>query len=213
MRAPLALGLAGGTGSGKTTIAHALLDEAGPGNAVLLPQDAYYRSRPELPFSERELINYDEPAAFDTPLLLEHLDLLLAGAAIERPVYDFGNHDRAAATVTVPSTPLIIVEGILVLHEAALRQRLAVAVFVDAPPDERFIRRLERDVRERNRTAESVINQYRTTVKPMHDLHVEPSKQHADLIVPEGGSNRVALEVLVAFVRDFLARSVAEVQA
>ncbi len=203
---PLILGLAGGTGSGKTTIAHALLEAAGEGNAILLPQDAYYRSRGDLPFSERALINYDEPEAFDTPLLLEHLDRLISGGSIDRPVYDFSNHDRARETVPVTPTPLIIVEGILVLHDPRLRQKFDVGAFVDAPADERFIRRLQRDVQERARTADSVIMQYRTTVKPMHDLFVEPSKQTADLIVPEGGSNRVAIRVLAAFVREFIAR-------
>ncbi len=200
----LVIGLAGGTGSGKTTIADALLAAAGPEHAVLLPQDAWYHSRPGLPFSERELINYDEPGAFDTELLIGHLDSLRRGQAIERPVYDFGHHDRAAETVTVPPAPIVILEGILVLHEPDLRDRLDLKVFVDAPPDERFIRRLQRDVRERSRTTDSVISQYRTTVRPMHDLYVQPSKQHADLIVPEGGSNLRALNVLAAFVREYI---------
>jgi len=198
------VGLAGGTGSGKTTIAAALVEVAGPDHAVILPQDAYYISQPDLPFAQRELINYDEPRAFDTPLLREHLLTLMRGDEIERPVYDFGNHVRSAETVTVPSRTIIIVEGILTLHEPALRELMDLKVFVDAPADERFIRRLQRDVRERQRTADSVIGQYRTTVRPMHDLFVQPSKQHADLIVPEGGRNEVAIRVLAAFVRDWL---------
>ncbi len=203
-RKPLVIGLAGGTGSGKTTIAEALVEAASSEHAALLPQDAYYRSHPGLPFEQRALINYDEPQAFDTALLCEQLKELLAGRTIQRPVYDFGQHMRSAETVTVASPRIIVLEGILTLHHPELRELMDVRVFVDAPPDERFIRRLERDVRERNRSHESVINQYRSTVKPMHDLHVQPSKQHADLIVPEGGKNRVALSVLVAFVRDFL---------
>lgn len=202
-RRPLVIGLAGGTGSGKTTIAAALVT-ASAEQAVILPQDAYYRSHPDLPFEQRELINYDEPAAFDTRLLREHLLALMRSEHIERPVYDFGNHVRSAETVLVQSRAIIVLEGILTLHEPALRELMDVKVFVDAPADERFIRRLQRDVQERRRTADSVISQYRTTVRPMHDLYVEPSKQHADLIVPEGGRNEVAIRVLTAFVRDWL---------
>ena len=204
-RAPLVIGLAGGTGSGKTTVASALLETAGQERVALLPQDAYYRSQPDVPFEARARTNYDEPGAFDHDLLLEHVEALTRGDAIERPVYDFARHDRSARTSTVAPAPIVIVEGILVLHDDALRRRLTLKVFVDAPADERFIRRLERDVRERGRSAESVIEQYRRTVKPMHDLFVEPSKQHADLIVPEGGSNRVALDVLRSFVLSHLA--------
>ncbi len=206
---PLIIGLAGGTGSGKTTIAAALLAAAGPDNAVVIPQDAYYRSQSGLPLEQRALINYDEPAAFDTPFLRTQLLALTHGESVRRPVYDFGNHLRAQETVLVGSRPIIVLEGILTLHEPALRDLMDVKVFVDAPADERFIRRLERDVRERSRTAESVINQYRSTVKPMHDLYVQPSKQHADLIVPEGGRNEVAIRILTGFVRDFLNRATA----
>jgi uridine kinase len=197
---PLVIGLAGGAGSGKTTVARAIVRAAGEGNVTFLPQDAYYRAQSEVPFEVRVQTNYDEPSAFDTELLLEHIDTLLRGEAVARPVYDFAQYDRADRTVTLASAPVIVVEGILVLHDAQLRQRMTLKVFVDAPADERFIRRLERDVRERGRSAESVITQYRRTVKPMHDLFVEPTKQHADLIVPEGGNNRIALEVLMAYV-------------
>ncbi len=202
---PLVIGLAGGTGSGKTTVAHAIVKAAGTDNVAILPQDAYYRTQGELPIEARALINYDEPSAFDTELLIQHLDALRTGIGIERPVYDFARDDRAAETVPIAPKPVVVVEGILVLHFRSLRERLALKVFVDAPPDERFIRRLERDVRERGRSAESVIVQYRRTVKPMHDLFVEPTKQHADLIFPEGGSNRIALAVLSTFVTAFLA--------
>lgn len=204
----LVIGLAGGTGSGKTTVAEsvteAVVQSAGPGALLVIPQDAYYRAQGDLPLAVREKINYDEPSAFDTELLVEHLDRLVAGKKIQRPVYDFTRDDRSDATIALASAPVILVEGILVLHEPSLRERLTLKVFVDAPPDERFIRRLERDVKERGRSAESVIEQYRRTVKPMHDLFVEPTKMHADLIVPEGGRNRTALEVLSAFVRAFL---------
>lgn len=197
--APVVIGLAGGTGAGKSTVA-AAIHEAAQGRAALLPHDAYYRARPELPFEARARTNYDEPGAFDTEALVRDLDALTSGRGVDRPVYDFTLHDRSARTVRVRPEPVVVVEGILVLHEPELRRRMTLKVFVDAPPDERFIRRLERDVHERGRDAESVIAQYRSTVKPMHDLFVEPTKQHADLIVPEGGRNEVALAVLASFV-------------
>lgn len=164
---PLVIGLAGGTGSGKTTVAKALLAAAGDGNALLLPQDAYYRAQGDLPFEARVLTNYDEPSAFDSELLVRHVDQLKAGNAVARPVYDFQVHDRAAETVRLEPAPVIIVEGILVLHDQHLRERMGLKVFIDAPPDERFIRRLERDVAERGRSAQAVIDQYRRTVKPI----------------------------------------------
>jgi uridine kinase len=200
----LVIGLAGGTGSGKTTVADALVHAAGARRVTVLPQDAYYKAQPHIAAEVRAATNYDEPAAFDTPLLLAQIDALRAGEAIERPVYDFTLHDRSDATVRVVATPVIIVEGILVLADRELRRRFDLKVFVDAPPDERFIRRLQRDVRERGRSADSVIDQYRRTVKPMHDRYCEPSKRHADLIVPEGGSNHAALAVLRGFVRDLV---------
>ena len=203
---PLVIGLAGGTGSGKTTVAAALVSAAGAERVALLPQDAYYRAQPDVPFEARARTNYDEPGAFDHALLIDHVDALVRGRTIHRPVYDFEHHDRSDRTTELPSAPIVIVEGILVLHDPDLRRRLSLKVFVDAPADERFIRRLERDVRERGRSAESVIDQYRRTVKPMHDLFVEPSKQHADLILPEGGDNQVALDVLRSFALSHLER-------
>ena len=204
-RSTLVIGLAGGTGSGKTTVSEAIREAAGTGEIVVLPQDAYYRAQPEVPLEIRKKTNYDEPSAFDTELLVAHLDALLRGEGIKRPVYDFTAGDRAAETVALTPKPVIVVEGILVLHERTLRERFDLSVFVDAPPDERFIRRLERDVSERGRSAESVIAQYRRSVKPMHDLFVEPTKAHANLIVPEGGNNKIALEVLSTFVSSFVA--------
>ena len=200
---PLVIGLAGGTGSGKTTVAKAIMKAAGAEHVLLLPQDAYYRAQHDIPAEVRALTNYDEPGAFDNELLVEQLELLLAGEQIERPVYDFTIDNRSDETITLAPCAVIVVEGILVLHEPSLRERMALKVFVDAPPDERFIRRLERDVKERGRTAESVIAQYRRTVKPMHDLFVEPTKQHADLIFPEGGKNTIALDVLSAYVENY----------
>ena len=203
-REPLVVGLAGGTGSGKTTVAHAIVASSGAARVALLPQDAYYRAQHGVPEEVRRRTNYDEPAAFDTPLLIEHIDALVAGEPIARPVYDFSIDDRSTETIPMQPKPVLIVEGILVLHDPVLRDRLGLKVFVDAPPDERFIRRLERDVKDRGRTAENVIEQYRGSVKPMHDLFVEPTKQHADLILPIGGRNRVALDVLTRYVESRL---------
>ena len=203
----LVIGLAGGTGSGKTTVSTAIRRAAGPNRIVVLPQDAYYRAQSDLPAEGRRKLNYDEPSAFDTDLLVTQLDALLRGEAIARPVYDFGADDRSSETLHLEARPVVVVEGILVLHEAALRERFDLSIYVDAPPDERFIRRLERDVSERGRSAVSVIEQYRRSVKPMHDLFVEPTKAHAHLIVPEGGNNTVALAVLSAFVSSFVQRA------
>ncbi|UCH27952.1 MAG: uridine kinase [Trueperaceae bacterium] len=204
MPKPLVIGLAGGTGSGKTTVANAIENAAGPANVLILPQDAYYRSQSDLPYEARVLTNYDEPSAFDNNLLVSHIDHLMRGRSIDQPVYDFAQHDRSDTILPTDPKPVVVVEGILVLHEPTLRERMLLKIFVDAPSDERFIRRLERDVKERDRSAESVICQYRRTVKPMHDLFVEPTKQHADLIIPEGGNNLIALDVLSAFVTTFL---------
>lgn len=202
---PLVIGIAGGTGSGKSTIADAMVAATEPGLVRVLPQDVYYKRSDDPVFHSGAVVNYDEPLAFDTALLLEQVDRLIAGEKVERPIYDFGASDRSSSTVTVEPAPVLVIEGILVLHESDLRERIGLKVFVDAPPDERFIRRLERDISERGRSAQSVISQYRTTVKPMHDLYVEPTKQHADLIVPEGGNNSVAIEVLANHVRAFVA--------
>lgn len=196
------IGLAGGTGSGKTTVARAMLSAVGGSALTVLPQDAYYRARGDLPGEEHAAVNFDEPAAFDTELLVRHLDELRGGRQIQRPVYDFERDDRAEQTVPIPPTPVLVVEGILVLADPALRRRLDLKVFIDAPADERFIRRLQRDVRERGRSPDSVIEQYRRTVRPMHDRYCEPSKRYADLIVPEGGDNLAALAVLCGYVRD-----------
>lgn len=203
---PLIIGLTGGTGSGKTTVANSIIATA-QDDIVVLPQDMYYKDQSDLPTEVRRMTNYDQPNAFDTDLLVQHVDALIAGQAIERPVYDFSQDNRSEETVSITPKAVILIEGILVLHSERLRERMALKVFVDAPPDERFIRRLERDVSERNRSPESVIKQYRNTVKPMHDLFIEPTKQHADIIMPIGGKNKVALRVITSFIKDVLASS------
>ncbi|WP_234504112.1 MULTISPECIES: uridine kinase [Thermus] len=194
---PFVIGIAGGTASGKTTLARSLAEALGE-RVALLPMDHYYRDLSHLPFPERLSLNYDHPEAFDLPLYLAHAQALLAGKSVERPTYDFKAYTRGGQTVRVAPAPVVILEGILVLHFAELRALMDLKVFVDADADERFIRRLERDVRERGRSLESVVAQYLEKVKPMHLAFVEPSKRHADVILPGGGQNAVALEMLKA---------------
>jgi uridine kinase len=199
---PLFVGIAGGSGSGKTTIASALL-EAVPGVA-LVQHDAYYRDRRDLAFAERSCLNYDHPDSLETNLLIRHLDLLARGVAIERPVYDFSIHLRSPDVVVVEPTQAVLVEGILVLADKALRERLDLKIYVDTDPDLRLARRLERDITERERTVESVLAQYFDSVRPMHLEFVEPSKRYADLIMPEGYNPR-AVQTVVEMLRARLA--------
>lgn len=198
---PLTIGVAGGSGSGKTTVVQALVEAVGPSNAALLPHDAYYRDYSHLSVEERIRVNWDHPDSLETPLLVEQIACLVRGEAIERPQYDFRTYSRLAETVRIDPGPVIIVDGILILVERELRERLDIKVYVDTDADIRFIRRLTRDVAERDRPVGSVIEQYLNTVRPMHLDFVEPSKRYADLIIPEGGYNRVAIDMLVARVR------------
>jgi len=193
---PLLTGVAGGSGSGKTTVSTAIADAVGTHRVAILAEDAYYREYGHLPEAERATINYDHPDTIETELLLSHLHALLEGAAIQRPIYDFTTYTRRLETHRVEPRPVLIVEGILILADATLRQLLDIKVFVDADADLRFIRRLTRDVHERGRSVDSVITQYLSTVRPMHLAFVEPSKRYADIIVPEGGQNRVAIDLL-----------------
>lgn len=202
---PLVLGIAGGTGSGKTTVAEELCARLGEEDYALVNQDSYYKDNAGLTMNERLRLNYDHPDLIDLPLLTEHVRELIAGRAIEKPVYSFVEHTRTRETVRVQPKPLIIVEGILVLYFEDLRRLMDIKLFVDCDPDVRFIRRLERDIRERGRTQESVIRQYLTTVRPMHIEFVEPSKRHADVIIPEGGFNRIAVDMIVSQARAQLA--------
>jgi uridine kinase len=198
---PLTIGVAGGTGSGKTTVTRSLVKAVGPENVAFLPHDAYYRDYSHLDIEDLGRINWDHPDALETELLVSQLELLLDGHSVERPRYDFRTYTRLPDTQQVEPRPVIIVEGILILAERELRDLLDVKVYVDTDPDIRFIRRLRRDIEERARSVSSVIEQYLSTVRPMHLEFVEPSKRYADLIIPEGGYNRVAVEMLVARVK------------
>src|SRR6202453_3244920 len=198
---PLILGIAGGSGSGKSTIARSILAALPPGTGVLLEQDHYYRAQGHLPFEKREQVNYDHPDALELDLLMAHIDSLRTGHAITRPSYDFAHHDRAKAGVRIEPAPVLVVEGILVLADERLRARLHVKVFVDTDADIRLMRRIRRDLEQRGRSFAQVRKQYYETVRPMHLAFVEPTKRFADLIVPEGGQNRVALDLILSHVR------------
>jgi len=197
---PLVVGVAGGTGAGKTTVTRAIAQAVGSAQVSTLPEDAYYREYRDLSEAERTSINWDHPDAIEVPLLLDHVQQLLRGETIQRPVYDFAAYARSPLTVAVAPRPILIIEGILIFVDARLRELMDVKVFVDTDADIRFIRRLMRDVAERGRTVESVVSQYLSTVRPMHIAFVEQTKRYADIIVPEGGENQVAIELLRAAI-------------
>lgn len=197
------IGIGGGTGSGKTTLTKRLKERLGS-QVTVLSYDNYYKSHPEMPYDERVRLNYDHPSAFDTELLVEHLAALRRGETIAAPVYDFKQHDRSDETMLIAPTGVILVEGILILADERLRSQMDVKIYVDTDADVRILRRVVRDVKQRGRSLESVVTQYLTTVKPMHEQFVEPSKRYADIIVPEGGRNAVALDMLVRRVEHHL---------
>jgi len=201
MSVPLVFGVAGGSGSGKTTVVRKIMDALGDTDVVVLEHDRYYRDHPELRLEERAALNYDHPNSLDTDLLVSHLRDLRAGRAVDVPAYDFSLHARKAEPTPIKPGSAIIVEGILIFTDKVLRSLMDVKVFVDTDGDTRFIRRLERDVAERGRTVSSVIDQYLSTVKPMHLEFVEPSKRYADVIIPEGGHNQVAVDMLLTLIR------------
>ncbi len=198
------IGIAGGTGSGKTTVASVILERVGAEHIALLPHDAYYRNLTELPPAQREAVNFDHPDSLETELLIEHLEQLRSWRPVDIPIYDFTQHRRTEQTRHLEPHPVILVEGILVFAEPRLRRAFDVKIYVDTPADIRFIRRLQRDIDERGRSMESVILQYQRTVRPMHEEFVETSKRFADVIIPEGGLNTVAMDMVVARVSSLL---------
>lgn len=200
-RRPFVIGVAGGSGSGKTTVTRRVIETVGASGVAVLSQDNYYRDQSDIAPEARRATNYDHPAAFDWALLRSHLDALLSGVPIDMPSYDFTKDTRSAQTLTVLPAPVVVLEGFFALYDADLRDRMHLKVFVDADPDVRFIRRLERDTRERGRSLESVIHQYLEYVRPMHLSFVEPTKRYADVIIQHGGLNEPALDMLSARIR------------
>lgn len=213
MHQPVVIGIAGGSGSGKSTVLCAIVDAFGPDHIAVLDHDAYYRPLDHLPLEARRTINFDHPDALETDLMRRHLDHLIAGRPVEKPLYNFTTHTREPATTRVDPRPVIIVEGILVLAEPLLVERMDIKLFVDAAPDIRLMRRIERDMNERGRTTESILAQYTRTVRPMHLEFVEPSKRKADVIIPRGGHNRVAIDMVLARIAALLRQSQVEASA
>jgi uridine kinase len=199
------IGICGGTGSGKTTIANRILQSVSAEEVVFIQQDLYYRNLKDMPLDYRNAANFDHPDAIDNELLANHLKKLNAGEPVELPIYDFRTHSRLPDTTPIEAKPIVIVEGILIFAEARLREQMDIKVFVDTPDDIRFIRRLRRDIAERGRTLDSVIEQYVATVRPMHMQFVEPSKRFADVIIPEGGHNLVSIDLISGKIREKLA--------
>jgi uridine kinase len=203
---PLVIGICGGTGSGKTTITNRIIEALSEKKVIVLEQDNYYKGFPELPFAQRVKVNFDHPDSMDTPLLAEHVRRLREGQSIERPTYDFANFRRVEETTRIEPRSAIIIEGILIFENKALRDLMDIKIFVDTDADLRFIRRLERDIRERGRTMETVIQQYMATVRPMHMEFVEPSKLYANVIIPEGGHNEVGIDLVIQKIRSLVPR-------
>ncbi len=201
---PIIIGVAGGTGSGKTTVTRAICDHFKNTSVLMMEQDFYYKDQSHMPFEERLNTNYDHPLAFDNDLLVDHLNKLKNWQSIEKPVYNYEMHTRAEETITVEPQEVIILEGILVLEDEKLRNMMDIKVFVDTDADIRIIRRLMRDINERGRSLESVINQYINVVRPMHLQFVEPAKRYADVIIPEGGQNRVAIDLLTTKIESII---------
>ena len=201
---PVVIAIAGGSGSGKTTVANVIMERIGKEHIASLPHDAYYKDLSDLAPSQRASINFDHPDSLDTALLITHIKQLKEYRPVDLPVYDFKTHSRTAQTIRIEPQPVILVEGILIFTEAELRKLFDIKIFVDTDADIRFIRRLQRDITERGRSTESVVNQYLSTVRPMHLEFVEPSKRYADVIIPEGGLNTVAMDLVVARIEALL---------
>jgi uridine kinase len=206
-RRNILIGLAGGTGAGKTLVAQSIAQDLGSESVLLIEQDSYYKDLQHIPLGERENRNFDHPDAFDRDLLRTQLEALLAGREIEMPAYDMRTHTRVGQPLRVKGRRILILDGLLVLEDPALRHLMDIKIYVDADPDIRFIRRLKRDLTERGRTLDQVIRQYESTVRPMHLQFVEPSKRYADLVIPEGGYNFVAIDLLKTKIRSLLADS------
>ncbi|AWI03908.1 uridine kinase [Clostridium drakei] len=204
MKRPILIGITGGTGSGKSTIAKEIYNKFGEDCIAMIEQDSYYKEQSHLSMEERVKTNYDHPNAFDTLLLIEHLKKLLKKQAIDKPVYDFESHNRKKETIRIEPREIVIVEGILVLEDEEIRNLLDIKLYVDTDADVRIIRRILRDINERGRTVDSVINQYLNVVRPMHMQFIEPTKRYADIIIPEGGHNKVAIDIIVANIKQFL---------
>ena len=201
---PVIIGVTGGSGSGKTTVSRAIFEQLHGHSLLMLQEDSYYNDQSDMPFEERIKTNYDHPNAFDTELLVKQLKDLLDWKTIEKPIYDYTEHTRSSEVEKVEPKEVIILEGILVLNDPALRDLMDIKIFVDTDDDIRIIRRIQRDIEERGRSLQSVIDQYKSTVKPMDHQFIEPTKRYADIIVPEGGENQVAIDLLVTKVRDIL---------
>ena len=199
------IGICGGTGSGKTTVANRILESVSASEVAFIQQDSYYRNLKDLPLDYRNAVNFDHPDALDNDLLVHHIRKLKAGGSVELPIYDFKTHTRLNETVLIEPKPIVIIEGILIYADARLLEQMDIKVFVDTPDDIRFIRRLRRDIAERGRTVDSVIEQYIGTVRPMHMQFVEPSKRYADVIIPEGGHNLVSIDLISGKIRERLA--------
>ncbi|ABS42078.1 MULTISPECIES: uridine kinase [Clostridium] len=204
MKRPVLIGITGGTGSGKSTVAKEIYNKFDEACIAMIEQDSYYKDQSSIPFEERCKKNYDHPDAFDNELLIDHLKNLVDLNVIEKPIYDFEAHNRKEETIKVEPRDIIILEGILVLQDPKVRELLDIKIYVDTDADVRIIRRLLRDINERGRTVDSVINQYLTVVRPMHMQFIEPSKRYADIIIPEGGHNRVAVDMMVANIKHLL---------
>ena len=201
---PVIIGVTGGSGSGKTTVSRAIFEQLHGHSLLMLQEDSYYNDQSDMPFEERIKTNYDHPNAFDTELLVKQLKDLLDWKTIEKPIYDYTEHTSSSEVEKVEPKEVIILEGILVLNDPALRDLMDIKIFVDTDDDIRIIRRIQRDIEERGRSLQSVIDQYKSTVKPMYHQFIEPTKRYADIIVPEGGENQVAIDLLVTKVRDIL---------